>query len=356
MASKSGNRGKSRIPVPVNGGRTRSMRNNNPQRMNNGQARTPLLPVGVNNKATMPKATQSYTLSAEEVVSIINVPAGSTPGQVIYNQLITPQSSRRLGILAGAWQRIDWQRASMHLVALNGSLVQSGYTMGWLEDPEITVPTSSSEIIPFLTALRSTSVRQAWVEAESGVQVSASDKPEMYTQIGSDIRRYSPGRLIVAVAGDVTTSATFQLMLKYSVRLYVPLAVVATSPPVTNTGFTGTVPGATNVSISTANITYPGVGAAVAPSSVIVTTAPIVGILGSTTNASPPANFRLFPTGTSLQVGSLAVGGPATFVTGGVTFSFATIDVSAGQFRAFTPRVPTATAVAYTAFNYTSSP
>lgn len=217
--------GNSRIPAPARtSARTYPQRKYTPMSNSNGQARTPLLPSGVNNQSTSPKGSSEYTLTGEEVIALINVGSGSTPGQVIYNQLITPKSARRLGLLADCWQRVDWKRASLHLVALNGSTVQSGYTMGWLEDPEAQVPTDSSTIIPFLTALRSTTVRQNWVESTSGVQVSTPDKPEMYTSRGSDLRRYSPGRLVVAVAGDVVTTTTFQLMLRYTVRLYVPFA------------------------------------------------------------------------------------------------------------------------------------
>nr|UHS72365.1 MAG: putative coat protein [Tombusviridae sp.] len=196
-----------------------------------GAARTPLLPLGVNNQSTMPSQTGSYTYSAEEVISVVNVASGSTTGQTIFNGLITPKSCRRLGVLANAWQRIDWIRASIHLVALNGSVVQSGYTMGFIEDPEAKVPTDTKELIPFLTALRSTTVRQNWVESTAGVQVGMPDKPEMYTALGSDVRRYSPGRLVIALAGDVGAQATYQLMLRYTVRLYVPFATTEVAPP-----------------------------------------------------------------------------------------------------------------------------
>lgn len=354
MSNRSRNGGGSRIPAPVNGGANRSKRNYTPNVRAKGQARTPLLPVGVNNMATSPKASQDYVVRGEEVAAIINVSAGSTPGQVIYNRIITPLTARRLGILSSAWQRIDWKQASLHLVALNGSVVQSGYTMGWVEDPELGVPSNPSDMIPFLTALRSTTVRQAWVESESGVQVGTQDKPEMYTQPGSDIRRYSPGRLVIAVAGDVVTAATFQLMLRYHVRLYVPLALNTTVTPESD-GFTATSPLASNSVLSTSAITYPGVGSVVSPGSVVETSQPIVGIIGNTTNAAPPSNWRLFPSGTSLQVGPLTAAGSATFTTGGATYSFSFIDVSAGQFRAFTPRTPTAANTTYSAYTYTPS-
>jgi hypothetical protein len=107
--------------------------------------------------------------------------------------------------------------------------------------------------------------------------------------------------------------------------------------------------------LSTASITYPGLGTR-APGDVVVTTEPIAGILGSTTNPSPPANVRLFPVGTSLQVGALTAGGSATFTTGGVTFAFPTIDVSTGQYRAFSTRNPTTSAASYSAMTWTVSP
>lgn len=210
----------------------RQVRNGGPQALKgksanggNGQARTPLLPTGVNNTATMPSTTHEYNLVGEEVMATISV-NNSRVGQVVYNQNITPQSVLRLRIMAGAFQRIDWKRASVHLVALNGSVVTSGYTMGFIEDPAVKVPSIESAVIPFLTTLRRTTVRQAWVESESGVQVAIADKPEMYTQPDVDIRRLSPGRVVVATTGDVGSApTTFMIMLKYHVRLFVPIGI-----------------------------------------------------------------------------------------------------------------------------------
>lgn len=359
MSNNSKNGGNRRTNQPA-----RRRNNNNTPRTNgngrgNGAARTPLLPVGVNNKATMPMSSQEYNVRGEEVISIINVAAGSTPGQIIYNQLIVPSSARRLGILSTAWQRIDWRQASLHLVALNGSLVQSGYTMGWIEDPEIVPPTASSDVIPFLTALRSTTVRQNWVESASGVQVATPDKPEMYTQQGSDVRRYSPGRLMIAVAGDVTTQATFQLMLRYNVRLYVPIALTVPAPPTIRAGYDAIVPAANNVAVSTTSIDYPGLPSGLAPGNTAITMQPIIGIeraaAGAVTNPSPPNYWRLFPTGTSVTIDSLT--GTASFTVSGVTgtFQFSRLDMTGGQFRAFQPIVPTTTVTRYTAYSIAST-
>lgn len=312
MTNNSRNGGKSRIPAPVRTRVSTSQRKYTPTMSNNyGQARTPLLPVGVNNRSTAPSGSSDYNMRGEEVVSIINVSAGSTPGQIIYNALITPQSTRRLGLLAACWQRIDWRKASLHLVALNGSTVQSGYTMGWLEDPEASVPTSPSDVIPFLTALRSTTVRQNWVESTSGCQVNTPDKPEMYTSRGSDLRRFSPGRLVVAVAGDVGASTTFQLMLRYHVRLYVPFAggVIDIGLP----GLEGRSPLTSNVAQSASALTYPGLGSGLTAGDQVTSSRVIAAI--ETQNFTslqvfPGANtaIRLFPPGKRFTIGPQSVG------------------------------------------------
>lgn len=179
----------------------------------------------------MPAASQSYRVTGTEVISIIN-PANDTPtGTLLYNQLITPQSVRRLGLLSKAWQRINWNRLHIELVTLNGSLVQSGYTMALIEDPEITLPTTASEVIPFMTALRAATVRQNWVMSKAGNTVSVGLLPHMYTKLGTDIRRYSPGRLAIALAGHTGVDTTFQIMMHYDVSLYIPIAEVAGSTP-----------------------------------------------------------------------------------------------------------------------------
>jgi len=179
----------------------------------------------------MPNKSQAYRVSGEEVISLVTVNPGSTPGQIVFNQQIGPNSTARLSRLADLWQRIDWDRTTLNIVALNGSLVTSGYNVGFIEDPELTIPDTPSEVIPFLTALRSTSVRQNWVQSESGQTVSLSRLPEMYTTLGSDVRRYFIGRLVMAITGDVTSTASFQIMLRYTVNLYVPRVVLVGPGP-----------------------------------------------------------------------------------------------------------------------------
>jgi hypothetical protein len=209
-------------------------RNRNPRASrstNNGanqNPKTPLMPSGVNNKATMPRKMQSYTVEGEEVLQVINVASGSTAGQLIYNSRISHDSAARLSLLSKAFQRVRWHNVTINCVPVNGSVVQGGYNFGFIEDPEIEPPISgTSEVIPFMTALRGTSVRQNWVQSQTGQTVKLNELPEMYSVLGTDQRRYYIGRALLALTGDVTIAASFQILLKYRVTLMVPRVVVS---------------------------------------------------------------------------------------------------------------------------------
>lgn len=189
---------------------------------------TPLLPVGVNNRATQPSNLSKLTLEAQETIEIRTV-SGTQMGEVIYNGLVAPDSVVRLALLSKAFQRILWHRCEVKIVPLNGSTTTAGYTAGFVEDPEAPVPLGKLELIQYLTTLRSSVVRQSWVAEATGRLVAPSDLPEMYTQLGSDLRRWSPGRIVIAAGGPIT-DGTFQLMLSYKVTLSVPVAMLDVTP------------------------------------------------------------------------------------------------------------------------------
>jgi hypothetical protein len=220
--------------------RPKQQRPNRPRRNRNGRGdlgnpSNKLIPAGVNNRATMPDASFQYTLRGEEVIRIINAPAVADPGTVLANELVSVASARRLNLLSQAFQRVKWHKAELHLVALNGSIATSGYNAGFAEDPELSVPANPSDVIPFLTSMRTTAVRQNWVESSTGKILRLSELPEMFTTLGVDPRRFYIGRFLAAYTGNPGANVTFQLLLKYHVTLSVPIAKAATDDSETYT-------------------------------------------------------------------------------------------------------------------------
>jgi len=198
--------------------------NRNGNRNGNSGPNIPLLPSAVNNRATMPQGAKPFRFQGTETVVVKNI-SSSEPGEVLLDQLISPMMTLRLRLLSRAFQRILWHKCELLIIPLNGSTTNSGYTAGVVEDPEAFVPTSGKNLIQYLTALRGTVVRQAWVQDHTGFQVPVANRPEMFTQQGSDVRRYSPGRFVIAAGGNIT-NATFQILLKYDVSLMVPITTI----------------------------------------------------------------------------------------------------------------------------------
>lgn len=278
----------SRIPQPV----IRSGANRRYVNSNGGGPKLPLLPSGVNNKATMPQNLNVTRFRGCEVMDIRTVVA-SDPGETIYDTLITPDVVRRLGILSKGYQRIKWHAAKVKIVPLNGSTVQAGYTAGVLEDPEMAVPATGKSRIAFLTALRGAEVRQAWVQAEVGLQVPDNQKPRMYTQPGSDVRRYSPGRFIM-VAGGVIENGTFQLQLEYDVELSVPVGAISVDAEegTFNTSNTN------NAAVSTNAINLPQTGGVSIPSGSTITLTSDIVTSFILTDAQSVGHFGIIRAGT----------------------------------------------------------
>lgn len=182
-----------------------------------------MVPPGLNNRATVSRANQSVHMErCSEIIGTYTPPANAKAGDVFINERISVNSCARLSTQALLFQRVFWQRVSLKLVALNPSTVKAGYNVGYVEDPLIEVPTSSLEVLPFLTGLRGTEVRQNWNQSDAGIIMARQFLPEMYTTEGGDPRRFYIGRVVAACTGPPGPDVSFQLQLEYTVTLAVP--------------------------------------------------------------------------------------------------------------------------------------
>lgn len=213
-----------------------------------------LLPNSINNKATMPNSVQDYRPKGCEAIKTITVPTNTEPGTIVFDSQISHEQVARLKTLAASFQRITWIKVVLKLVALNGSLVRSGYTAGFIEDPEITMPSDKKQTVQFLTALRGSSIRQNWVSSSVGQVVNISNLPEMYTSKGIDPRRFYIGRYVVVLNGSPgTEETTFQVMMDYEVHFKVPLAKSLDNSAATFTFTESVFPGSIGVTGSLTN-------------------------------------------------------------------------------------------------------
>jgi len=193
---------------------------------------TRLLPSGVNNKATVPRYEQRDRIVGNEAIATITIPRTAIPGDKVYNERISHETVKRLQIASRMFQHVKWNKCQFKVVALNGTKVSNGYTAAFIEDPELEVPISSADTIAFLTTLRGTEINQNWCQSVVG-QVAGQSLPKMYTQKGSDLRRFFIGRMIIAANGPPGDEPViFQLMMHYDVEFMIPCI----RPDITTTG------------------------------------------------------------------------------------------------------------------------
>lgn len=191
-----------------------------------------LLPSGVNNKATVPRNQQHHRIVGDEAIATITIPRTAIAGDKVYNKQISHETVKRLQIASRMFQHVKWHKCQFKVVALNGTKVSNGYTAAFIEDPELEVPVSSADTIAFLTTLRGTEINQNWCQSVVG-QVAGPSLPKMYTQIGSDLRRFFIGRMIIAANGPPGDEpVVFQLMMSYDVEFMIPCI----RPDITTTG------------------------------------------------------------------------------------------------------------------------
>jgi hypothetical protein len=238
MNTNKSNNKKSRANPPK--ARTPRRRRTRRARKSGGLGRAPpnknltrLLPSGVNNKATVPRYEQRDRIVGNEAIATIVIPRTAIAGDKVYNEQISHETVKRLQIASRMFQHVKWNKCQFKVVALNGTKVSNGYTAAFIEDPELDVPVSSADTIAFLTTLRGTEINQNWCQSVVG-QVAGQSLPKMYTQKGSDLRRFFIGRMIIAANGPPGDEpVVFQLMMHYDVELMIPCI----RPDITTTGF-----------------------------------------------------------------------------------------------------------------------
>lgn len=188
--------------------------------------KNPLLPVSLNNNATVAKTSESFRMVGTEYSGQpITLRGREEPGEIIYNKLITPAICPRLQAQSKCWQRYKINKIGGQLVTLNGSTVQSGYTMAYIDDPSYPIRLDSKGITN-LTAFRGSTVRQNWVMSSVSNTTKNGERPPLFVAERGDVRLYSPGRVVVQLNGQPASGdndfSTWALMINYDITFYSP--------------------------------------------------------------------------------------------------------------------------------------
>lgn len=153
---------------------------------------------------------QDYLLHVENVSQL-------NSGSIVMDALIVPGLFKRLGEVAGVFQRIEWLSLVFKVVTQVSTATSGGYVAGFVRDPDDGVPHSSSlETLQWLTA-QTGAVSKKWWESAS-VNVGGF-KRLFYTTRGVETREYSPGKFVLVVDGQATQAGSVTVYCDWKVRL-----------------------------------------------------------------------------------------------------------------------------------------
>jgi len=163
----------------------------------------------------------SYHMVGTEMIHMPFTPSATSGlGTVVFNKIISCKLAPRLELVSKGWLNWEPRSITVSVVPLNGSTVEGGVVVAYIDDPGKPVPTNPSDIMN-LTAYGSSSIQQSWVK---GGVTQSKTRPQrlLYTHhVGTgDVRLTSPGQVIAMLTKFPGAGASWALVMQYDIMFY----------------------------------------------------------------------------------------------------------------------------------------
>lgn len=182
--------------------------------------RAATIPASVNTasriRAVQPNSINVFT-NTDRLLQI-DLPKGTPKGSIIFDQVITPAIAVRLRQQAALYQKIRYRSLKFEIQTQVPTTTAGGYVCAYLHDPNMQV--GSGEVaLRNLTAVQGTQTSKMWQSVVMNVKPTDM---QYYTQSGSDVRLFSPGRLVILSDGVPNEDVKITVLFHWTVELYKP--------------------------------------------------------------------------------------------------------------------------------------
>lgn len=141
-------------------------------------------------------------------------PADLPIGREIYTEIIDCTISKRLSILARAFERVRFKRLAFRISPKGASVVNGGYVAAFLADADDTLTS--------IEAAMATTNSQSGKWWEARILVPRLEDKLLYTFQGTELRLRSPGKIYVFSDGSPDTKVPLTIDLEWTVELSQP--------------------------------------------------------------------------------------------------------------------------------------
>lgn len=220
-------------------------------------ARSPVFPAGLPRSAFRPNAPvavglqrkrRGYTMRSQgngvrvtatdflTNITLLSAAPGFYDGTLLLRWAYGPSSpllqGSRFASLAQLWEKYNLLRLVIHYEPAVATSVNGQIVFAWDNDPADVPP--QSDLVRSLYSYQSNCSTSVWEPMSMPIKLDPTTK-NLFTTLGTDVRLYSPGQLIVAGVANVPTEGITlgSVWIEYEVELISPSELQAiTSSPV----------------------------------------------------------------------------------------------------------------------------
>lgn len=172
---------------------------------------------------TMIKSRNTITDRAvgSDIIESINIDPNVAPGTVLASITITPDMTQRLERTCSRFQRVVWLQQTFRVDPGFPSTTGGHFAVAYVRDPEDQAPAASSplEIMSWVAAQRISAQGKWWQPITLTVPANGD---KLYTSQGSDLRLYSPGKLVIICIGTPAQAGSVSVWFDWHVSLAEP--------------------------------------------------------------------------------------------------------------------------------------
>jgi len=214
--------------------RSRPVQRRRKTRIIRPRMRVSTIPAAVNTATTI-RSNQPSRVHQTNTDRLIQstIPVRFERGNIVIDQLVTANITDRLRTQASLFQRIKYRRLTFEIQTQTSTTTTGGYAVAFLKDPMMEIGTGTSALKK-LTAVQGSKTSKWW---QSTVLDVIPNQMQYYCANGTDLRWYSPGRLVILGDGPPNEEVNITIILKWVVELTEPAmqAIPATYPKATLT-------------------------------------------------------------------------------------------------------------------------
>lgn len=219
------------------GGQPTKQRPNHNNGKNQGTNLVKTMPVALNGMGVKYSGNRSVTHSGLDHLSLIEVVAPNTnypAGTVVFDTVIDAKTLTRMSDIASTFQKVRWHQCNFVIESSFTTGSNGMFTACFISDPQDVLPVDPLERAAWARA-QASSIDMKWWDSANLIMPACSSELFTDTIVKSDLRLWSPGRLVIISNGGPNQPGSIKISMRWHATFTSPTVQEATVTPLVQT-------------------------------------------------------------------------------------------------------------------------